>query len=574
MHKIGRTNTQSICSLDIEKQMSRTPFRGMTWGLLALLFFSLPLTLSAQDWGNQGAQFGDEPTNEHVTLKTYFKTVPGTQTGKLYVEAEIADNWHLYSVTQPDFGPNRSIMELATTDDYKLIGPWEPDSPPHVDSNVPGFSVNVESHEHHVTWSAPIEFADGVDVSDAEVSFTFTGQTCETDGPCEIIEQEMYAYHDGDEESEIERGEVLSTERTKAPEKRPADTPEEIAAMAELYDVNSKINFVKLDGSSGKATFWAALFGAFVGGMLLNLMPCVFPVLGLKVMGFVEQAGSDPAKIKLHGIAFAAGLIFSMWVLAGFILAIKLYWGEEVNWGQQMGDPFFVGGIVILLFVLGLNLAGVFEMGLFMTRVGSGSEHKGYMGSFASGIITTLVATPCSGPFLGTAMSYTLSQSAMVAMFLFTIFGLGIAFPYLVLAFFPSLINMLPRPGAWMETFKKLMAFTLFAAAAFFIKSFGNQTGVEGLSWYLMALCVIALAAFFYGKWSPAYVKPKLRYVWGWAVPFLIAGAGIWMYIEAAQTKAPLLAASDDGWEIWVPGKVTARLAENKPVWVDYTADW
>ena len=148
------------------------------------------------------------------------------------------------------------------------------------------------------------------------------------------------------------------------------------------------------------------------------------------------------------------------------------------------------------------------------------------------------------------------------------------AVPYLVLSFMPSLINLLPRPGAWMETFKKLMAFTLFAAAAFFIKSFGTQTGVEGLSWLLMALVVISVGAFFYGKWSPAYIAAKKRYIWGWMIPLLIVAGGGWMYYEAAKTQAPVLAAVHGEWDLWTPGIVESRLAENKPVWVDYTADW
>ena len=124
-----------------------------------------------------------------------------------------------------------------------------------------------------------------------------------------------------------------------------------------------------------------------------------------------------------------------------------------------------------------------------------------------------------------------------------------------------------------METFKKLMAFTLFAAAAFFIKSFGTQTGVEGLSWLLMALVVISVGAFFYGKWSPAYIKGSKRYVWGWLAPILIAGVGFWMYIDAAKMEGPP-AIADDGWELWVPGRVEQQLAAKKAVWVDYTADW
>ena len=514
-----------------------------------------------------------------LEVSSWFVMKEGTRTGNLYVQAVMEPGYHCYSQTHGGV-ETKSSFKVAESDDLKVIAGWQSDVPPHV------YEQDGHSHEEfedEVTWSAPFVLSEGVEADSLTIALSYRGQVCNASG-CQPpktfdLEAELEDYDADLEVRGADDGATAPVAEDSGAKsgshgvEAKALTPDEIAAMAQLYEPDAMIKYEKLDGSSGIGTLWGALFGAFVGGMLLNLMPCVFPVLGLKVLGFVEQAGNDPKKIKLHGLAFAAGLIFSMWCLAGVILAIKEFWGQEVQWGQQMGNPFFVGGIVILLFVLGLNLAGLFEMGMFMTRAG-GDHKEGYSGSFISGIITTLVATPCSGPFLGAAMGYTLAQSWMVAMFIFTIFGIGIAVPYLVLSFMPALINLLPRPGAWMETFKKLMAFTLFAAAAFFIKSFGTQTGVDGLSWLLMALVVISIAAFFYGKWSPAYVAAKKRYVWGWAIPFLIVAAGGWMYYSAAKTEAPRLAAVHGEWDLWTPGIVESRLADNKPIWVDYTADW
>ncbi len=369
------------------------------------------------------------------------------------------------------------------------------------------------------------------------------------------------------------------------------DSPEEIAAMALLYDANKKIRYLVYSdmaanpvgsggaSSSDQTTFWSALFGAFVGGMFLNLMPCVFPVLGLKVMGFVEQAGSDPRKIRLHGVAFASGLVVSMWVLAGLILSVKLVLGQDINWGAQMGNPYFVCAMIVLLFVLGLNMAGVFEFGSSMTRVGGNLRgKKGYLSSFLSGVLTTLIATPCSGPFLGAAMSYTLAQTAGTAMFLFTVFAMGIATPYLLLCFFPALINKLPRPGVWMETFKVTMAFALFATVAFFMQAFGGQTGASGLSWLAMALVVIGLAAYYHGTWSAPHIKRLKRALLGYALPAAIAGIGVWMCFGAASERvAPTSAHRTGGlaWHSWNPGKIEYSLTRDKrPIWVDYTAHW
>ncbi len=547
--------------------------------LISLAPSSTNMAWGQLDSGFDGLNPGNEPSDdEPLTVTSWFKLKEGSSEGTLSVRAAIGEGRHLYSQHHGGREIKTSFM-VAESDQYTVTGGFQPDVDPHKHQKD---GDDYEEFEHEVTWTAPVAISEGVDPESIKIEITFRGQTCDATSCLPPVKEDLVAAFEGDEANLVIPESTGLPENTGTDEPKRhdwqapklVDTPEQIAAMAKLYDPETKIKYEKLDGSSGTGTFLAALFGAFVGGILLNLMPCVFPVLGLKVLGFVEQAGNDPKKIKMHGIAFAAGLIFCMWVLAGAILAIKYFWGQEVNWGQQMGNPYFVGGIVILLFVLGLNLAGVFEMGMFMTRAGGGEHKEGYFGSFLSGIITTLVATPCSGPFLGAAMGYTLAQPPAIAMFLFTVFGLGIALPYLILSFVPSLINLLPRPGAWMETFKMLMAFTLFAASAFFIRSFGTQTGVEGLSWFLMALCVIALAAFFYGKWSPAYVSKGKRFLWGWTVPLLIAGLGTWMYLESANLKAPQVASLDHGWELWMPGKVEQKLAENKPIWVDYTAEW
>ena len=537
--------------------------------LVLVSFCQSSIPAAQQDFLLPGA------SGEALDVTSWFQMKEGTRKGNIYVQVTISEGYHCYSQNHGG-GETKSSFEVPKSDQFKIIGGFEPDHEPH---KYVKDDSNYETFKEEITWSAPFVLSDGIDPEDLTISITYHGQACNAKG-CQLpVAIEMDAEFDGYDAAMVVRENEQGFDEAvlAAPEKKSeieiAETPEQTAALAAMYDVNSKIKYERLDGSTGIGTFWTALFGAFIGGMLLNLMPCVFPVLGLKMLGFVEQAGNDPKKIKMHGIAFALGLIFSMWVLAGAILAIKAFTGNEVNWGQQMGNPYFIGGVVILLFVLGLNLAGVFEMGLFMTRAGGKGHKEGYTGSFVSGIITTLVATPCSGPFLGAAMGYTLAQPALIALFLFTIFGLGIAMPYLVMAFFPALINLLPKPGEWMETFKKLMAFTLFAAAAFFAKSFGALTGIDGLGLFMMAMCVIALAAFFYGKYSPVYVKKNKRYVWGWLVPLLVFAAGTWMYVSAAQYKAPKLI-SDDGWHHWVPGRVEQQLAKQKPVWVDYTADW
>ena len=378
---------------------------------------------------------------------------------------------------------------------------------------------------------------------------------------------------------------------TESEEGVQADTPEQIEAMAKLYKVDEKIKYLDAAdmeanpiGSGGvsgekQTSLGIALLFAFLGGAILNLMPCVFPVLGIKVMGFVKQGGENAAKVRMHGLAFAAGLVVSMWVLAGALLILKNVFDQNIIWGEQMSNPYFVGGIIVLLFLLGLNMAGVFEVGTSMSSVGSNVSNKGgYGGSFFSGVLTTLIATPCSGPFLGTAMTYALSQSGVISMLMFTVFGLGIALPYVLLSFFPPLIKRLPKPGPWMETFKVTMAFALFATVAFFMQTFGSQTGVQGVNYMLMGLVVIGLAAYFYGSFGEGHIAAGKRWAFGYLMPSLIAAAGFWVvYNGTLQAAVQTDAVSNEGtipWVNWNPGKVQDSINKKRIVWVDYTADW
>ncbi len=352
-----------------------------------------------------------------------------------------------------------------------------------------------------------------------------------------------------------------------------APTPEDIQAAAALYDADSKIDYVLLDGTKEKShNFFTALGFIFLGGFLLNLMPCVFPVLGIKVMGFAQQAGSDPRKIKLHGLVFMAGLVVSMWVLAGIIYTLIFVFGRDINWGEQLTSPIFLAAMIMLLFLFGLNMAGVFEVGTSLTGAGGElQQKKGYSGSFFSGVLTTLIATPCSGPFLGSVMGYTLKQPPLQGMVIFTVFALGISLPYVVLAFFPKLINKLPRPGAWMETFKQFMAFALFATAAYFFRSFAKITGTGGASWLLMAIVVAGLAAWAYGRFGTPYTSKGKKYVWGFAFPLLVAGGAFLLTKSAIEERAPSQAISGS---TWYPGVVELNRSKKRVVWVDHTADW
>ena len=222
---------------------------------------------------------------------------------------------------------------------------------------------------------------------------------------------------------------------------------------------------------SGESNNFLVLLGlAWIGGLILNLMPCVFPVIGLKILGFVRQAGEDRGLIVRHGWVFTIGVVLSFWVLVGILLLLRDGLEQQLGWGFQLQEPIFVLVLAILLFLFGLSLSGVFEIGMSVSGLGADLSRKsGLWGSFFSGILATVVATPCMAPFLGVAVGAALTMPALSSLMVFTSIALGLSTPYLLLAFFPAWMEKLPKPGAWMESFKQFMAFPIYATVAWLI---------------------------------------------------------------------------------------------------------
>lgn len=312
-----------------------------------------------------------------------------------------------------------------------------------------------------------------------------------------------------------------------------------------------------------------ALGLAFLGGLFLNLMPCVLPVLSLKVLGFARHAGGDGGAWR-HGVAFTVGVLVSFWALAGLLLTLRAA-GEQVGWGFQLQSPTFVVLLAALFFLLGLNLFGVFEVGTSLVAAGNlNSGRTGLGASFGSGALATIVATPCTAPFMGSALGFGLTQTAAVSLLVFTALALGMAVPYLVLSLHPGWLRFVPRPGAWMESFKHLMGFFLMATVAAFVWLFGRQVGVDGMAALLAALVAIGLGAWIYGRASSS-LSPRRRFA-GSAAAVVLVTVGLMAGLSRAGSTAP--AAEARTWEAWSEDRVAEHRAAGRPVFVDFTADW
>ena len=312
------------------------------------------------------------------------------------------------------------------------------------------------------------------------------------------------------------------------------------------------------------------LGGMLLGGLILNLMPCVFPVIGLKIMSFVQQAGEDRKKIVAHGLLFAMGVMASFGVLSGILFAAREAArnanGEEINWGYQLQSPWVVMGLMLLMFTLALNMFGLFEIGTSATSVGGSLQSKGGLaGSFFSGVLATVVATPCSAPFLGAAIGAAIALPPLQFFLAFGAMALGLSLPYLLLSLFPQLVEMLPRPGAWMESFKQGMSFLLFATAGYLLWVYLGQIELENMLGPVFGLTGVAVAAWVYGRWCLPHRTPGVRRSAA-AVALAFAAGGVFLTLPPAKAKLQ--------WEPWSQARVEALLKEGKPVYIDFTAKW
>jgi thiol:disulfide interchange protein/DsbC/DsbD-like thiol-disulfide interchange protein len=310
---------------------------------------------------------------------------------------------------------------------------------------------------------------------------------------------------------------------------------------------------------------------AFLGGLLLNLMPCVFPVLFLKGLSLVNSGNQERARLRVHGLVYTAGILASFWALVAVLLGLRAA-GSTLGWGFQFQSPVFLELMAGLLFFLGLSLAGQFEIGLTLTSAGGSLAQKhGYTGSFFTGVLAVVVATPCTAPFMGAALGYALAQNAAVTFAVFTALALGLAVPYVALTLQPAWTRLLPRPGVWMEVLKQAVAVPIFVTVIFLAWVLARGYGADLLFALLANFLLLAIAGWFLGRW------PARR--WAVVVASLIVLGAVTVGVLApgklaGATGSSAAAESQSGWEPWSADAVTRYQAQGRPVLVDFTASW
>ena len=337
--------------------------------------------------------------------------------------------------------------------------------------------------------------------------------------------------------------------------------------------------------NSAPLSIATALLFAFLGGLILNAMPCVFPVLSLKVISLVESnVSASPTKMKkhrhLHGIAYTAGVVLSFLIVALTLILLRGL-GEQIGWGFQLQSPVFIASLTIIIFVLGLSMSGVIEIGSGLQNLGNqGPANEGgnhWQGAFWTGVLATVVATPCTAPFMGTAMGFALSQPMIVTLTVFLAMALGLASPFLAIAFVPKLAALMPSPGMWMVRLKELLAFPLYLTAVWLMWVFARQAGSDAAAMLLVALVSVAMAS------------------WAWQTRFHASNKGAWAALSAAMLAATVyavytassqlalrpndnsakpLGTSEEAYATYSQGNLDDALSRGDTILVNMTADW
>lgn len=310
-------------------------------------------------------------------------------------------------------------------------------------------------------------------------------------------------------------------------------------------------------------TLWGALIGAFIGGLILNLMPCVFPVISIKALSLTQKAHGERSAIRKEGWLYTAGVVATFMVLTGILLAVKAA-GADIGWGFQLQSPIIVGLLALLLFAVGLNLLGLFEVGSGLQNTGGGLAQKdGALGAFFTGVLAVIVATPCTAPFMAPAIGFAFVQPTVMTVAIFMALAIGFALPFLALSYAPNLLRMLPKPGPWMVRFKEFLAFPMLLAAVWLVWVLSLQSGDRGVGKVLISMVLIGFAI-----WA---LKGRKGLSKALAAAALIGAIALPFTLRAQDASASV---SSQTAEVWSPARITELQAEGKNVFVDFTAAW
>jgi thiol:disulfide interchange protein DsbD len=489
---------------------------------------------------------------------------------ELVIIAQIADGLHIYAQSQPKPFLATKISTAASSTGITAVGDFIADRKP-IQIRHPQLNTDLHEYEGTVQWRATVVLADNT--SRVKIDGNVFAQACE--------EERCFAPQTYSFTAELD---------TEAVAENPFTT-----VASSTHDVNTvsgsfSVSQLQVDSAANTQSAWTVIPLAFVAGFLLNFMPCVLPVVGLKLLSFVQQANSDRKRILLMNLAYTAGLLSVMLILA--TLAVFAGFG----WGEQFSSVGFTVTLSAIVFAFGLSFLGVWEIPMpgFIGASSGQAKQEGYVGAFSKGILSTLLATPCSGPFLGAALAWAVTQPTYLTYSVFAAVGIGMASPYLVVGLFPATIRFLPKPGNWMVTFKQTMGFVMLATVVYLL-SFMPVAAVVPT---ILLLLGIGLALWFASR-TPIYA-PGAQQLKAWSIAAVLIVATTfasfgWLQgvmqlrferaavrllekqseeIQLTSTFADQGRGEHIAWQSYSPELLESLVREGKPVFVDFTADW
>ncbi len=546
---VSRETTQPDLEVKINAQVCKEsciPIRGLELKATFAGFYESPKALGLDD------SFRDKDSPIAWTVVLSKSTAAPGDDVELLLTANPDDQFHIYKYDSTDSETNSRTL-IALTQKAGMIAKTPTSDAQHVHKDLGG-GIEVDYYPKKVTFKIPLKVPNQAIPGLYPIQGIIGYQGC-TDGSCDQP-----------------RGIQFQTELKIGND--PASGP--IAASMQAIPfktVSANGNLNKwIDEEGVKLTLsgseiWTKFCLAMLGGLILNFMPCVLPVIGLKILGFVSEAGGDRGKSSLLTLTYAAGIISLILGLGLLSVLVRAYTGNAYGWGQQFSSIEFRVLITAFMFSLALSFLGVWEIpipGFAMSKTSTElSNREGYLGAFFKGLITTILATPCSAPFLGGVFVVALSQPAWVVLLIFFGVGLGMSLPYLAVAVQPSLLSFLPKPGAWMETFKEFLAFPMLLSVVFLVSGFLDKDRMSMLS----ALMFVWFACWMIGR-VPAWAEGRTK-MKAWLISTAVAVAGTYGSFYALQPSRYELA-----WQEYEESKLDALVAEGKTVMIDFTANW
>jgi thiol:disulfide interchange protein len=514
-----------------------------------------------------------------ITAEAVIVAAAGDQPAVLVVTANIADGFKTYSITQPPGGPIQTKIKLDKSEKF-AVGDFLSVEEPQLHEEPVFDNLMVEEHSESVSWYAPIALAEGVSVEGLEIKGKVYAQACNENG-CLPPKDHPFTAKLGKSPVALPKVKPLDP---SAVSPDASNSPPQIVEGAqqpptEIGDAPPGMNtsppaepradydIEKLMPQSKNSSSLPLMIGsAVLAGFILNFMPCVLPVIGLKLLSFLEQGGRNPRRVLMLNIWYSLGILSVFWILAGLTIVLRLFFNESFGWGEQFSYDGFNIALISIVFVMALSFLGVWEIpipGFAGSRNAQQMAAKeGSLGAFIKGMITTLLATPCSGPFLGTAVGFALISSPAITFTIFTAMGLGMAAPYLLIGAKPSLMKFMPKPGAWMDTFKQVMGFVLLGTVLWLMVPVDAHLIMPTL----VLLTGLAAACWWIGR-TPGYAElsEKLK---AWGMGVVIAAVVGWLAFAMPQITDPL------PWRKFSMAQFVGDVNDDKTVLVEFTAEW